>query len=257
MRAPAILLAAAAAIAPGSAWAELPSAREVPPKARTLADRGRELHDRGDYASAIAAFTQAYAMAPSPPLLFNLAQAFRLQGNCDDAAVMYRRYLASRPAPAGRAMAERHLENVERCVHERARRVAARRRVPSSLTALGADTRRAGSVPSERVEQDIGVGLAIGGGVSLLVAAYYTVQAHEAADDVAAAYARGAKWKDVAPIDARGKSAARTAQVFGAGGALAIGGGIVTYLLSRRSERAPVTVAPTRRGVEVSKAWRF
>ena len=30
-------------------------------------------------------------------LLFNLAQAYRLQGNCDDAALMYRRYLATNP----------------------------------------------------------------------------------------------------------------------------------------------------------------
>ena len=72
---------------------------EVPAKARALAERGRADHDRGDYGAAIAEFTEAYALAPSPALLFNLAQAYRLAGRCDDAALMYRRYLTGDPAP--------------------------------------------------------------------------------------------------------------------------------------------------------------
>src|SRR5688500_20306234 len=92
----------------------------IPPKARDLAQKGRSAHDQGDYARAIAAFKEAYVIAPSPGLLFNLAQAYRLQGNCDDAVLMYRRYLSTGPSSEARTVAEAHLATVERCVQKRA-----------------------------------------------------------------------------------------------------------------------------------------
>src|SRR5690606_9690752 len=93
-------------------------------KARALAERGRIAHDQGDYAAAIAAFTEAYAIAPAPGLLFNLAQAYRLKGSCEDAQLMYRRYLNANPSEGGRVLAEMHLATVERCLQNRALNVA-------------------------------------------------------------------------------------------------------------------------------------
>src|SRR5690349_21094377 len=81
----------------------------VPQKARELADKGRAYHDAGDYMKAVAAFKEAYVLAPSPALLFNIAQAYRLAGDCDDAAWMYRRYLDTNPGPERRSLAETHL----------------------------------------------------------------------------------------------------------------------------------------------------
>src|SRR5215470_15454178 len=112
------VLAALALAAPAEVRADNAWSGAVPAKARALAERGRAYHDAGDYAAAITAFTQAYVMAPSPALLFNLAQAYRLQGDCDDAALMYRRYLATGPSLDERALAESHLATVERCVHK-------------------------------------------------------------------------------------------------------------------------------------------
>jgi tetratricopeptide (TPR) repeat protein len=256
-----------AAIVPAIALAPLPArsdaapADAIPAKARTLASQGRAAHDAGDYTAAIAAFTQAYVIAPSPALLFNLAQAYRLQGHCDDAALMYRRYLDTNPGPEQRALAEAHLASVERCLHKialhipvetaSARRVAAPAAQPS-VTAVDAPVSR-----RAQIEQGIGLGLAIGGGVSLAVAAYYAVQAHEAENDVDAAFARGGRWMDIAASDARGKSAATTARWLGAGGALGLAGGIVTYLIGRRDEGPPVTVATTRHGVELGVRWAY
>lgn len=250
------------AIAPIAARGDDAWDGSIPAKARTLAERGRAFHDAGNYPQAIVAFTQAYVIAPSPALLFNLAQAYRLEGNCDDAALMYRRYLATSPAPEQRALAETHLASVERCLHKLAlhipietasiRAVAAAPAEPR-LTAIAAPavSRRA------QIEKDVGVGLAIGGGVSLAVAAYYAVQAHNAADDVAAAYAKGGKWQQIAPIDDRGQSASTRAKLFGAGGALGLAGGIVTYLIGRRDEGPPVTVTTTRHGLEVGVRWAY
>jgi tetratricopeptide (TPR) repeat protein len=257
-----ILVTLVLAIAPIAARGDDAWDGSIPAKARTLAERGRAFHDAGDYPHAIAAFTQAYVIAPSPALLFNLAQAYRLEGNCDDAALMYRRYLATNPGSDQRALAEAHLASVERCLHKIALHIptetasSAAITVPAPqprLTAIDAPpvSRRA------QIEKDIGVGLAIGGGVSLAVAAYYAMQAHDASNDVAAAYAKGGKWQQIAPLDDRGQSAATKAKLFGAGGALGLAGGIVTYLIGRRDEGPPVTVATTQHGFEVGVRWKY
>jgi tetratricopeptide (TPR) repeat protein len=233
----------------------------VPAKARALADRGRAFHDAGDYASAIAAFTQAYAMAPSPALLFNLAQSYRLQGNCDDASVMYQRYIATNPSPEGRALAETHLASVERCMHKIALHIpadaGARVELPApaaSIVVTSGD--RAGSHKAQ-LEKDVGLGLAIGGSAALVAAAFYAVRANNAADEVTNANAKGGKGKDIAPIDQRGQSAASNARLLAIGGGVGIVGGIVMYALGKRAEAAPVTVTPTGRGASVSMQWAF
>jgi hypothetical protein len=263
VKAPSALIAAAILFASGAAGAG-GSADGVPAKARVLSDRGRAFHDAGDYANAIAAFTLAYTMAPKPALLFNLAQAYRLQGNCEDAALMYRRYLATDPSPQGRALAEGHLATVEHCVHKPAVPVAVepnlaigRLVIPPGAEALATTRALPPQSSTAQLEKGVGMGLMVAGGVALAVAAYYAVQAHDAANDVTAAYDRHAKWKDIAPIDARGKTSARTAQIFGASGALGVAGGVVLYVLGKHTERPPVSMTPTVHGVEVSMSWAF
>jgi tetratricopeptide (TPR) repeat protein len=258
----AAVAALAIAVAPIAARADNAWSGAVPAKARTLAERGRALHDAGNYAAAITAFTQAYVMAPSPALLFNLAQAYRLQGDCEDAELMYRRYLATNPSPEGRALAEMHLASVERCIHMLSLHIPVESPSGHIVTPPPREklaTAAAGPAPSKKaqIEKDVGIGLALGGSAALAVAVYYTVVAHNAAEDVAAAYARGAKWKDVAPTDERGKTASMRAKLLGAGGALGIAGGVVTYLIGRHSEQLPVTVATTRHGVELGMSWAF
>ena len=268
MKAAAIAVAAMIAIAPAAARGDAASSSatsSVPAKARALAERGRAFHDAGDYPAAIAAFTQAYVMAPSPALLFNLAQDYRLLGDCDDAALMYRRFLAANPEPDQRALAETQLASVERCLHKLAlhipvetpgpRAIAAPRSEPLAMRAAapapGAGTQRA------QIEKGVGIGLAIGGGVSLAVAAYYAVQAHDAEADVAARYLTGGKWQDIAEADVRGRSAATTARWLGAGGAVGLVGGVVTYLIGRSDEAPPVTITTMNHGVKVGVRWTY
>lgn len=259
----ALMVAIAVLLAPIAAGADSAGPSGVPAKARMLAERGRAFHDAGDYANAITAFTQAYVIAPSPALLFNLAQAYRLQGDCEDAALMYRRYLATNPSPEGHALAETHLASVERCMHMLSLHIpvetqATRAAMPPPPRAKLAVIRTE-PAPSRtaQIEKDVGVGLVLGGTVALAAATYYTVVAHNASNDVASAYAMGAKWKDVAPIDARGRSAATRAKILGVGGVLGVAGGVVTYLIGRHTEQLPLTVAPTRHGVELGMSWAF
>src|SRR5262249_1560300 len=112
-----VVAVALVAAAPPARAEEMLRPDQIPEKARVLAEGGRHYHDAGDYEQAIAAFKEAYVLAPSPGLLFNLAQAYRLAGQCDDAAWMYRRYLDASPAADRRAIAENHLAIVEKCGH--------------------------------------------------------------------------------------------------------------------------------------------
>ncbi|MBL9019881.1 MAG: tetratricopeptide repeat protein [Myxococcales bacterium] len=262
MRALSLIAAAALATASSSASAGEPAPPEViPAKARALADRGRAYHDAGDYGNAIIAFKEAYVMAPSPGLLFNLAQAYRLQGNCDDAALMYRRYLATAPGRESRSIAEGHLDAVQRCAHEASLGipqdagsplVIETDRASGSLFATAPPPRRA------QLQKDIGLGLTIGGAIALGVGAFYWNRAADAQDAVEDGYERGAKWKDLEALDTRGRDSSRMAKIFGIGGGVAIAGGVTLYLLGRRAERiAPISVAPAKRGATVNVSWQF
>lgn len=260
----AALLIAAALLVPPAAFANARNDEPVPAKAKKLAQRGRELHDRGDYERAIVAFKEAYVIAPSPALLFNLAQAYRLQGNCDDASLMYRRFLRTGPDAQNHRIAEAHLATVERCVAKRSLNIKLddsmaylqQAAVPSPSEAVFRDT--PDPAPAKSRKKLVGLGLGVAGGVGIAAAIYYGVQASSDADAVEKAYASGAKWKDIQAIDERGKRNATIATVAGvAGGAAAIAGATL-YVLGRRDERAQrVTVMPTARGAQVGMAWRF
>ncbi|MEJ7599813.1 MAG: tetratricopeptide repeat protein [Kofleriaceae bacterium] len=240
----------------------------VPGKARTLAQQGREFHDKGDYVSAIAAFKEAYVIAPSPALLFNLAQAYRLQGNCEDAALMYRRYLGTGPDPDGRQMAEGHLNTVERCVSKRSMNIpmdegAKYLNLPAPPADLGVvDAPKQVDKPSSsrggRVKKTVGVSVAIGGGAALAAATYFGLRARSASSEVERLYAEGAKWDQIEPVDDRGKRSATYAKVLGISGGVAAAAGVTLYVLGRRDERATqLAFVPTTTGAEVSYAWQF
>src|SRR5712672_1848725 len=64
-------------------------------EAAALYDEGKRHFDIGEYAQAIASWKQSYLRSSAPLLLFNIAQAYRLSGNCAQAN---RFYLNSRRA---------------------------------------------------------------------------------------------------------------------------------------------------------------
>jgi hypothetical protein len=186
---------------------------------------------------------------------------------------MYRRYLASDPPAAERGLAEVHLRAVEQCGHGGLRvalapvpptREAAAVRIyrPAPLTRATAPLTRTTApfepIPAGEREQRIGLGLAIAGGVVLAGAAYFAVDAYQASSTVSQAYSSGAKWADIAPIDARGARSATTADALALVGGAAVVSGAVVYVIGRRAESAHhVAVAPTRGGAAMQLSWGF
>jgi len=72
-------------------------------EARALYDKAIAHYDLADYATAISEFKQAYALTREPALLFNLAQACRLQKDYQQALYFYETYLQLMPHASNRA----------------------------------------------------------------------------------------------------------------------------------------------------------
>ena len=235
---------------------------QIPERARELADRGRAFHDAGDYPHAIAAFKEAYVLAPSPGLLFNLAQAYRLEGDCDDAAWMYRRYLETNPSPDARILVEAQLSAVAKCGRGGLRiglqpaTLDVKPPVASPAQDL-ALTSSHDEAPGHRQRQ-LGVSIAIGGGVALAGAAYFALDAQAASKTVSELYKAGGKWQDIAATDERGHRSATFGTVLGITGlAAAVTGGVI-YMMGRHDEQPQhVAVLPLAHGAEVSLTWGF
>jgi tetratricopeptide (TPR) repeat protein len=106
------LLTAAARPAPGAAVEPEAPLRDdeagPPPEmsggARALYERGLALYRTKDYANAIKAFEEGFALEPRGEFLFANAQARRLAGDCRGAVPLYQRFLDTAP-PAVQASA--------------------------------------------------------------------------------------------------------------------------------------------------------
>lgn len=264
MRGPVIALAAVLAAAAPTYADNALRPEMIPNKARELADKGRRHHKAGDYSAAVSAFKEAYVLAPSPGLLFNIAQSYRLDGSCDEAAWMYRRFLDTNPHGKQREIAETQLSTVEKCGSGGLRidvtppRLDAKVPEPENDPPASLSMRDSSGGTRGRKVKRAGVYTAIGGGVALVGAALLAVDAANASNTVEEIYARGGKWNDVKDVDARGHRSAALATVFGIGGAAAVITGAVLYGVGHHYERARfVAVTPTKHGAQVSLSWGF
>jgi tetratricopeptide (TPR) repeat protein len=234
-------------------------ADDVPQRARELAERGRELHDAGEYAAAAVRFQEAYALAPSASLLFNLAQDYRLSGDCEDAAIMYRRFLATDPSPDARVVAQQHLDKVTRCIVHPTLAVTVPPPAPTPVVERPPpDPVQADIVRRPSIEKDAGIGLTLAGAVALGGAAYYAWRANDDSDQVSKGYASGVAWNVIASKDADGHRSQRIAEILGIGGGLSAASGVTLYMLGVSHDKAAhFAVSPTTGGAKVAVAWAF
>jgi hypothetical protein len=75
-------------------------------------EAGKRLFLARRYAEALEEFRRALAIAPRPEVLYSMAQAQRMLGDCPGAIETYRAFLAGRP---GEPLAEYARANIERC----------------------------------------------------------------------------------------------------------------------------------------------
>jgi hypothetical protein len=90
----------------------LPTVARAQPEPPPHYERGRRYFDLKMYKLAIAEFEAAYALDPRPELLYALAQAHRLDGDCQHALPRYRAFLQTELSPKKAAAVQ---QNIERC----------------------------------------------------------------------------------------------------------------------------------------------
>lgn len=107
--------------------------RDLTPTARELSDLGLRQYQAGELDAAIESFMGAFALSDNTGLLFNVAQAHRLKGDCALAKEYYRRYLAAAPESNLKPTVERRLLEMESCIQATKPTVAPAARPAPSL----------------------------------------------------------------------------------------------------------------------------
>jgi tetratricopeptide (TPR) repeat protein len=192
------------------------------PTAEELYAQGQAAYDAADYATAIARWTRSYDLSGEPELLFNLAQAYRLDHDCVRALSTYRRFIRIDLKSEQRALAvdlERELE--PKC---------------------GAPPTEPTSMNPRSALKTTGVATG-GGGLALLATGLlFGRRSSELGDEVSRACSVPCDWAAQRGKDAHGRRDASIGYALDAVGVAAIAGGAVLYYVGR--SETTVTVAP-------------
>ena len=86
-------------------------------RAKTLFDDGSSEYRAGHYDRAIDLFQDAYKLSHAPGLLFNIAQAYRLEGACAQALEYYQRSLDEDTSADNRVEMQERVTEMQACVN--------------------------------------------------------------------------------------------------------------------------------------------
>ena len=239
----------------------LETAALAQPGAEDLYTEGKAAYDRADYKAAVAKWQASYDLSKESGLLFNLAQAKRLSGDCAGAIATYLRFVAADADPtseqhklAGDLV--RELEGT--CLAPKPAvipppKVVDRPTLGNGLnSSAGLNDRKSDRTQSGRAWKIAGL---VTGGAGVVVFAVGLGLGHHGAsigDEVTAACATSCDWTALKDKDARGRRAVTIGKVIDAVGVAAIASGAIFYYLGIRQEALTVAPAPGGSGGVVS-----
>lgn len=221
-------------------------------KAEDLYTEGQTAYDRADYATAIAKWQMAYDLSKEAGLLFNLAQAKRLAGDCAGAIATYRRFDM---ADADYTSDQHKLaKDFVRELKDMCPTVP----VGPKITIDERPTSNVRLTDPESVRGESGRTWKIAGvatvGVGVVTIAIGLGLGHHGAsigDEITAACQdpTGCNWADLKDKDAQGKREVAIGKVLDVTGVAVIAGGAIFYYLGVRQETLTLTPAPGGGGV--------
>ena len=221
------------------------------PSAEELFDQGQASFAESDYASAVAKWNESYELSKEPELLFDIAQALRLDGRCAEALATYRRFITKAPTSQRRSLADdfvRELtatcDGAETTLHahrqvdpvERSRRDDA-----PDEDSRTTDDRRSAARPG-RTKKLAGIVVGGAGLATIAVGVGLGARASALGDEVTLDCSRSCNWPSEQNRDAAGRRDATIGYALDALGALAVAGGVVSYYLG--SHESEIRVAP-------------
>ena len=238
---------------------------------RALFERGSRAFRAGEYEAAVRAFHEAYDRSRIPALLFNLAQAQRMNGDCAGALVSYRRYVELAPEAPNRIRTDARIRELEAQCGQ-ASNPEKQHTVPSRPTAEPAPPKSAAPLfrPVNPVTEESPRGsrlkvtgyLLAGAAVALATgAAVFSWKAASAANSTSDLFARGGSWDAQArATEQEGRRSERLAIVLYSAAGVAAVAGVWSFVAGVRS---PIVVTPRiggggeAEGAVVEGFWAF
>jgi tetratricopeptide (TPR) repeat protein len=110
------LLASALMATPAIAQRRKDDQKQKEKEARAHYEKGQRHYNLGEFDQAIAEYKEAYALTSAPALLFNVAQAYRLKGDHQQALFFYRTYLREDPEAENAADVDALIADEEKAI---------------------------------------------------------------------------------------------------------------------------------------------
>ena len=262
-------LACVATVVLGGVAAAQPNPDDVQ-RAAELYDRGKRHFDIAEYSAAVAAWKEAYLLSSEPLLLFNIAQAHRLAGDCAQANRFYLNYKRVQPRPPNQAELDSAMAKcagVEPATGDSTPTILQPAEPGPPAKSL-APAPPAGTSPTPQTPDTVeidegrtlrltGVAVASAGGVAGVIAVIYGLRAGAKADEISRQPA-GTPWTPaLEQIQHDGKAAETRSRIFAGLAAAGVVTGAVLYFYgrSRSSVRVDVALAPHQTEVSLSCAF--
>jgi tetratricopeptide (TPR) repeat protein len=254
--------------------------------ARRLYERGLRAFEDKDWDAAIDAFLEAQEKAPAPALHYNIAQAYRLKGDCPRALLEYKRFLREDPQSPNRKKVLVRVAEMQRCVARGNAPAATKREDPATEETTPPDGSGDGDAKGDgggepRIEEEedplmvpepkrrrappspgrvmrVAGWISVGVGAGLLIGGYVLGQrASEREGQIDALFDRGGMWSDAySNLEKDGRNAATMSAIsYGVGAASILTGAVLVYFGGKDAERPAVSPMTGARGVNV--AWEF
>jgi tetratricopeptide (TPR) repeat protein len=242
----ALLATLLAASSPAAAQATSDQDRAV-----ALYEESAKAYRAGDFARAIDLLKQAYALRPSPVLLYNLARAYESSGRSEDAVAAYREFLAKEPKAPDRGAIEKRIETLDAQIADRKRAQSERndRAKRDEQSAPGTTT----PPPQTEESRSPVPWIVAGGGAAVLVGGIaVSVVARSRADDARTEPVQRPS-RDIQD-EARNLSTISTVLMI-AGGAILVGGVIWGLAAGTRKSSARATTSLLARVSGAGLAW--
>ncbi len=232
--------------------------------------QGKRHFDIADYPAAIASWKQAYLLSSEPLLLFNIAQAYRLAGDCAQANLFYQNYRRIEPKPSNQVeldIAAAKCAGVKPASSPDVVPAPATETVSPPPTEPTSPVSQPaapvpGTIDSEpstagRTYRIAGLAIVGVGGISTLVAVVSGFSARRQAD-VVSSQRSGTTWGPaLADTERAGQAAQTRSRVFGAIAVAAIVGGGALWWYGRRQAQLSVGLAVAPGHTELSVSCVF
>ncbi|HEY5944755.1 MAG TPA: hypothetical protein VIV40_04660 [Kofleriaceae bacterium] len=246
------------------------------PDVSGLETSGNKHYELAEYDAAIADFKEAFRISDEPGFLYNIAQSYRLKGDCRDAATFYKTYLRRVPNAPNAAQLRARITEMDACAAKQTTTTTTTTTTPPTTppttpTATTAETTQGPGAPDAPNEPEApvnrrgwmkwaGIGALGVGALGIGIGAKFALDSKAANDDLKQKCATSCTSDEALAIERDGKAANRNAYIATIAGGAAVVAGVAFVVLWRAggsSAEPSAEVSLTRGGATASYAWRF